>query len=215
MARKIKDTRLLALLEVVLDSGAGLYQQPEVARLLALPAGTPAPGCGLPIGNLTSQWWGNHYLSGLDHYLKRSLKLPHAQRYMDDIALLSNSRTQLLEARARTAHWLATERHQTLKHPRAPIRSTTQTFRYLGYRVSRRGIDPGPKPLRRMRRRLRWLALNGTPEALGRALTSYKGLLGFPGTGSVGQSAGCRQGDRIVRCCDARRQICRQSSPRT
>ena len=184
MARKLKDRRLLELLGVVLDSGTGLYQRPDVARLLHLPPGTPAAGCGLPIGNLTSQWWGNHYLSGLDHYLKRTLKLPHVQRYMDDITLFSDSRTQLIEARSQVARWLADERHQTLKHPQAPVRPTTTSFRYLGYRISRQGIDPGREPLRRMRRRLRWLALNDTPEALGRSLTSYRGLLGFPGVGT-------------------------------
>ena len=31
-------------------------------------------GRGLPIGNLTSQWWGNVYLDGLDHYVQRTLR---------------------------------------------------------------------------------------------------------------------------------------------
>ena len=159
-----------------------------MARLLDLPPGFPPEGCGLPIGNLTSQWWGNHYLSGLDHYLKRTLKLPHVQRYLDDITLFSDSRAQLVEARAQVARWLADERHQILKHPHASVRPTTSRFRYLGYRVSRKGIDPGRAPLRRMRQRLRWLALHESPEALGRSLASYRGLLGFPGVGAAARA---------------------------
>ena len=180
MARKIKDRRLLALLRMIADSGDGLYQRPHVRRALRLPPGFPPDGCGLPIGNLTSQWWGNHYLSGLDHFAKRELKIPHVQRYMDDVALLSDSRAQLEDARGAIAEWLARERRLVLKHPHAPVRRTTETFRYLGYRVRRAGIDPGPGALRRARRRLSALARDGDVERFGRSLASYRGLLGFP-----------------------------------
>ena len=49
------------------------------------------PGKGLPIGNLTSQYLANFYLSSLDHYVKENLHIPIYVRYMDDMLLLSNS----------------------------------------------------------------------------------------------------------------------------
>ena len=180
MERKIKDRPLLGLLRTIADSGEGLYRRPHVRRVLRLPAGFPPDGCGLPIGNLTSQWWGNHYLSGLDHFAKRELKIPHAQRYMDDVALLSDSRSQLEDARAAIADWLARERRLALKDPSAPVRRTAEAFRYLGYRVCRAGIDPGPVALGRARRRLAALARDGEVERFGRSLASYRGVLGFP-----------------------------------
>lgn len=44
---------------------------------------------GLPIGNYTSQYLGNFYLTGVDNYCKRVLKLKHYYRYCDDIVFLS------------------------------------------------------------------------------------------------------------------------------
>ncbi len=56
MARRLKDRPLLELLGRIAASGDGLYRHPGVPELLGLEPGFPAPGVGLPIGNLTSQW---------------------------------------------------------------------------------------------------------------------------------------------------------------
>ncbi len=185
MERKLKDRRILELLRIIAQSGDGIYSYPGVAAQLGLPPGFPPHGCGLPIGNLTSQWWGNHYLSGLDHFIKRNLKVPQYHRYMDDLALFGNSRQMLKLAREEVALWLAAKRHLALKHPDASVRSTNQRFRYLGYRVSRPGIDPTSEVLIRMRRRLRSLVLAGQADKLYRSLASYKGLLGFSSSNFV------------------------------
>jgi len=50
---------------------------------------------GLPIGNLTSQFFANLYLNELDHFIKRQLKCRFYVRYMDDLVLLSESKEQL------------------------------------------------------------------------------------------------------------------------
>ena len=52
---------------------------------------------GVPIGNLTSQYFANHYLAIADHYVKEKLKIPAYVRYMDDMVLWHNNKTQLLE----------------------------------------------------------------------------------------------------------------------
>ena len=48
------------------------------------------PGCGLPIGNLTSQLFSNLYLNDFDNYIKRELKVKHYGRYVDDFYLVHN-----------------------------------------------------------------------------------------------------------------------------
>jgi len=53
--------------------------------------------CGLPIGNLTSQLYGNLYLNDFDHYIKRELKVKHYGRYVDDFFAIHTSKTILLE----------------------------------------------------------------------------------------------------------------------
>ena len=46
-------------------------------------------GCGLPIGNLTSQLFSNVYLNVIDQYMKRILKCRHYGRYVDDFYVIS------------------------------------------------------------------------------------------------------------------------------
>ena len=53
-------------------------------------------GCGLPIGNLTSQLFSNVYLNELDQYMKRELKCRHYSRYVDDFYVVSSDREWLL-----------------------------------------------------------------------------------------------------------------------
>lgn len=177
MARRLKEARLLDLLHTILESGSGIYRHPSIVEFLELDEGFPPQGCGLPIGNLTSQWWGNHYLSGLDHFAKRQLKVPHYQRYMDDITLFCDSRAALLEARDEMAEWLLRERRLHLKQPNAIPRPTNGRFTYLGYRVSRSGAQPTREMTRRMQRRVSELVLRGENDAIERSIASYGGLL--------------------------------------
>ena len=54
-------------------------------------------GRGLPIGNLTSQYFANHYLAVADHYAMRQLHAPAMVRYMDDVLFFGLERKSLLE----------------------------------------------------------------------------------------------------------------------
>ena len=54
-----------------------------------------APETGLPIGNLTSQFFANVYLNELDQFIKHQLKARHYVRYVDDFVLLHDSPAQL------------------------------------------------------------------------------------------------------------------------
>lgn len=53
------------------------------------------PGCGLPIGNLTSQLFSNIYLTPFDNYVKRTLGIKHYGRYVDDFFLVHEDREVL------------------------------------------------------------------------------------------------------------------------
>lgn len=70
--RKIKDTRLLCLLDEIIDS---------------------APG--LPIGNYLSQFFANLYLAYFDHWIKEEKKVQYYFRYCDDMVFLSGSKLSL------------------------------------------------------------------------------------------------------------------------
>ena len=51
--------------------------------------------CGLPIGNLTSQLFGNVYLNDFDHFVKRDLGIRYYGRYVDDFVLVHSSKHYL------------------------------------------------------------------------------------------------------------------------
>ncbi len=65
---------------------------PASKSLFHYPANT-----GLPIGNLTSQVFGNVYLNDFDHFVKRTLKIKHYGRYVDDMIFVHNDKDYLLQ----------------------------------------------------------------------------------------------------------------------
>ena len=65
-------------------------QVPQHKRLTAQPA-----RLGLPIGNLSSQFFANVYLDALDQFAKHQLRAKHYVRYVDDFVLLHESPQQL------------------------------------------------------------------------------------------------------------------------
>ena len=50
---------------------------------------------GMPLGNLTSQFFANIYLNELDHFIKHKIKARYYIRYVDDFLILHNSKEQL------------------------------------------------------------------------------------------------------------------------
>jgi RNA-directed DNA polymerase len=53
-------------------------------------------GCGLPIGNLSSQVFANFYLNPFDHYVKHTLGVKFYGRYVDDMIFVHEDRAFLL-----------------------------------------------------------------------------------------------------------------------
>ena len=91
LARVIGDPRLLVLMNHILAShsegqrmvwGDDLFSVRRIGR-------------GLPIGNLTSQFWANVYLNALDHFVKHELRCKGYVRYMDDFLLFGHNKAEL------------------------------------------------------------------------------------------------------------------------
>lgn len=173
-AHRLQDPDTPVLLAQLLESGGAVYRHP----LADLALGTDCPvadGRGLPLGGYLSHWSGGFYLDGLDHYVKRDLKVQGYLRYMDDFVLFSDNAAQLEAFRRQITAWLTRERRLTLKDPEAAPVNNTRPAVFLGFRVSRAGIGPGPKARRRLRHRLRHADELG-PERLVRSLRAYRGM---------------------------------------
>ena len=111
---------------------------------------------GLPIGNLTSQFFANVHLNGFDHFVKETLKAQKYLRYVDDFAVFSDDRDFLVEARRAIESYLAGIR--LMIHPiKSQLFETQQGAAFLGFRVLPNQIRVRTENLRRGRRRLRRL----------------------------------------------------------
>lgn len=61
---------------------------------------------GIPIGNLTSQFFGNVYLNGFDHFIKDNLGCKAYLRYVDDFVVFGNNKEQLWEIKKEMEEYL-------------------------------------------------------------------------------------------------------------
>ncbi len=111
---------------------------------------------GLPIGNLTSQFFANLYLDRFDHWVTEVLQAPYV-RYVDDFALFHDNAAVLAEWRTRIARFL--EGRRLRLHPRKTvILPTAEPAAFLGFVL----LPDGPRRLpeenvARFRGRLRGL----------------------------------------------------------
>jgi retron-type reverse transcriptase len=91
--------------------------------------------CGLPIGNLTSQFFANVYLNSLDQFIKHTLKCRFYMRYVDDLVLLHAHKAQLLEWQRQIERYLYAQLELTLNTGRTKLRPITNGIDFLGYIV--------------------------------------------------------------------------------
>lgn len=96
LGRVIRDEQVMALIGTIIASGEGVLDQEYAPTLFAgddlLALCRPR---GLPIGNLTSQFWSNCYLHSLDLFVKRELRCRAYLRYVDDFCLFSDNKKDL------------------------------------------------------------------------------------------------------------------------
>jgi RNA-directed DNA polymerase len=101
----------------------------------------------VPIGNLTSQYFANHYLSGADHYAKEALQVTGYVRYMDDVVLWHNDKERLLETGCRFQEFVARELDLLLKP--FCLNATTKGLPFLGYRLFSDRVRLSPRSKKR------------------------------------------------------------------
>lgn len=157
LARKIPDPDVLWLAAQILKSGIGVLSEAyQMVYFLGDDLFAAARPRGLPIGNLTSQFWANVYLNPIDHFIKRELGCSAYLRYVDDFVLFADGKPALWTWKTAIVERLA---HLRLTlHPGAHPRPVTEGIPFLGFTVF-----PGRRRLKRRKgvyfqRRLRALA---------------------------------------------------------
>lgn len=155
--RVIADRDVMWLVDRILESGIDVLS--EEYDTIYFPGDDLFDACrprGLPIGNLTSQFWANCYLNELDQFVKRKLCCCTYIRYVDDFLLFSDDKEILWQWREAIIRFLRTLRltiHENRAHPR-PV---TEGIPFLGFlvfpahrRLKRRNAINYQRTLRRL-----------------------------------------------------------------
>jgi len=111
LRRKIKDARLLQLLDEIIDSADGL-----------------------PIGNYLSQYFANFYLTWFDHWIKENKKIKYYFRYADDVVILSADKESLHALLQEIISYMREELRLELKSNYQVFPVEARGIDFVGYR---------------------------------------------------------------------------------
>jgi hypothetical protein len=137
--KKIESPEVLWLTEKILfwDCTKSYIQRGSQQLLFNVPKNKTLFGKdnlrGLPIGNLTSQFFANVYLNELDQFAKHTLKARYFLRYVDDFVILSANATELSSHRDRIEEFLAKQLNLRLHPKRRKLLPISSGIDFLGY----------------------------------------------------------------------------------
>lgn len=135
LTTKFKDPFLLDLFQKIIKS----YQTSQ--------------GKGLPIGNLTSQYFANFYLGYADHFIKEKLQASAYVRYMDDMVFWSNDKDNLLTLANEYAEFINTSLKLRLKA--YCINNLVKGLPFLGYVLFKENIRLNKNSKKRFIRKMK------------------------------------------------------------
>lgn len=179
LAKHLADAPLLWLIDQLLASAADLKAPNVPPPAVPDAIGLKIPRViGLPIGNLTSQFWANVYLHELDVFVKQQLRCPAYLRYMDDFVLFAHDKPTLHAWKSAIADFLAQHLRLWL-HPRKNLVFPTHTgMEFCGFRLYPTHRRLKRASIRRFvqrfrRQRLAYRAKRLSLEALTRSVQSW------------------------------------------
>lgn len=109
---------------------------------------------GLPIGNLTSQFFANVYLNRFDHYIKEKMNCHHYIRYVDDFVIFENDKKKLQEIKKWMVVYLSGWRLK-MNEKKFRIYRVEEGVEFLGHRIFREFRLLKKQNIIRFKRRLR------------------------------------------------------------
>jgi retron-type reverse transcriptase len=115
LEKKIKDEKIIWLIEKIIEN----HNEHR----------------GMPIGNLTSQFFANVYLNELDKFIKHKLLAKYYIRYLDDFVILHKDRYVLQRWKDKIEEFLKNELHLELHPEKSKIYALRHGINFLGFRI--------------------------------------------------------------------------------
>jgi retron-type reverse transcriptase len=115
ISKKIKDAKVLWLIRRILENSS--------------------PGKGMPLGNLTSQFFANVYLNELDQFIKQQLKAKYYIRYVDDFVILHHKHQELEKYHLQIDEYLQSALALLLHPDKSKILRLGNRITFLGFRM--------------------------------------------------------------------------------
>ena len=131
LARRIKDKKFLQVVEKIIDS----FESGDEFNCL-FSAESPFIRCrprGIPIGNLTSQFFVNFYLNELDQFVKHNLRVKFYIRYVDDFVILHPDKKYLHQIKNQIEFFLREKLFLELHPKKQRIFPADQGIDFLGF----------------------------------------------------------------------------------
>ncbi|MBI4147525.1 hypothetical protein HY494_02635 [Candidatus Woesearchaeota archaeon] len=118
LSKKICDQKVIKLIEKILANHK-----------------TPHLGKGMPLGNLTSQFFANIYLNELDMFVKHHLKAKYYLRYVDDFVIFHKNRETLQDYQEKINIFLKRNLLLELHPQKSRIKPLSRGLDFVGYRI--------------------------------------------------------------------------------
>jgi len=142
--RRIEDKDLLWLINEIIDSAKQLAAEDPQFKTR-----------GLPIGNLTSQFFANLYLSELDYFVKFDLKAKFYLRYMDDVMIFGNDKAILVGFKSKIRDFLKERLRLDIHEAKSQIYKSKNGIKFLGFRLFKGHRRLASSNVRRFKKRLK------------------------------------------------------------
>lgn len=110
---------------------------------------------GLPLGCVSSQLFANVYLNGLDHFIKRELKVKHYVRYADDLFLITSTETRAKELSHEVSVYMLKNLNLSCAENKRYTKDASKGIDGLGYKIFCTHIELKSNVKKRMGKRLK------------------------------------------------------------
>ena len=137
---------------------------------------------GLPVGNITSQFYSNLYLDSVDKFIKHELKIKYYVRYVDDMVILSENKSELQSSIVKINEFLSDEKELTLAKNKTYINKISNGITFLGSIIKPYKIIPTKRTIKNFSDSIIESKSSQFSEDSICSLQSYLGLLSHSNT---------------------------------